>query len=102
EALAGGPLAHIRDGDVIRLDADAGVLTTVGVGDIAGRPATGRSPANAGSSSWGYGRELFAAFRHVVSTAEEGASVCFSPAVGAASGSDAPPDPNLGDRAVDA
>lgn len=102
EALAGGPLAHIRDGDVIRLDAEAGVLTTVGVGDLAARPAADRSTANAGGSSWGYGRELFAAFRHVVSTAEEGASVCFSPAVGAAAGIDTPPDPNLVDRAVDA
>jgi phosphogluconate dehydratase len=102
EALAGGPLAHIRDGDVIRLDAEAGVLTTVGAGDLAARPAAARSPANAGASSWGYGRELFAAFRHVVSTAEEGASICFAPAVGAVGGADAPPDPNLVDRAVDA
>jgi phosphogluconate dehydratase len=27
--------------------------------------------------SWGYGRELFGAFRAAVSSAEEGASVCF-------------------------
>src|SRR5690606_41227291 len=27
EALAGGPLAKVRDGDVIRLDPDAGALT---------------------------------------------------------------------------
>jgi phosphogluconate dehydratase len=38
EALAGGPLAHVKDGDVIRLDAEAGVLTTVGVPDLTARP----------------------------------------------------------------
>ena len=56
EALAGGPLAHIRDGDVIRLDAETGVLTTVGVGDLASRPAAHRSPEHAEGASWGYGR----------------------------------------------
>ena len=47
EALAGGPLAHIRDGDIIRLDPEAGVLTTVGVDDLTGRPRATRSPAHA-------------------------------------------------------
>ena len=102
EALAGGPLAHVRDGDIIRLDADAGVLTTVGVPDLAARPAAVRSPAQAEGSGWGYGRELFAAFRHVVSTAEEGASVCFTPPVGAPPQNGARPDNNVVDRTVDA
>lgn len=78
EALAGGPLAHVCDGDVIRLDADAGVLTTIGSGDLGARPAAGRNAIHAASSTWGYGRELFGAFREVVTTAEEGASVCFT------------------------
>ena len=78
EALAGGPLAHVQDGDLIRLDADAGVLTSVGVADLTSRPAAKRSPANADASSWGYGRELFSAFRKVVTSAEEGATICFS------------------------
>ncbi|WP_374388311.1 phosphogluconate dehydratase [Brevundimonas sp.] len=103
EALAGGPLAHVRDGDIIRLDAEAGVLTTVGVDALTARPAAARSAANAEGSSWGYGRELFGAFRHVVTTAEEGATVCF--AVGGPSGAvhaDTPPNPNFVDRTVDA
>ncbi|WP_372708254.1 phosphogluconate dehydratase [Brevundimonas sp.] len=102
EALAGGLLAHVRDGDIIRLDADAGLLTTVGVPELAARPAAMRSEAQAGGSGWGYGRELFAAFRHVVSTAEEGASVCFAPPVGAPSQNGTQPDNNVVDRAVDA
>ena len=107
EALAGGPLAHVRDGDIIRLDAEAGVLTTVGAGDVSARPAVQRSDAHAEGSSWGYGRELFASFRQSVSTAEEGASVCFGPLSGRAAAigrprDDSPPNPNIVDRAVDA
>nr|WP_312448906.1 phosphogluconate dehydratase [Brevundimonas naejangsanensis] len=102
EALAGGPLAHVRDGDVIRLDPEAGVLTTVGVDDLSARPAAARSRVHAEGSSWGYGRELFGAFRQAVSTAEQGASVCFSAPIGADGHDDGPPDPNLVDRAVDA
>ncbi|CAN5342286.1 phosphogluconate dehydratase [soil metagenome] len=78
EALAGGPLAHVQTGDVIRLDAEAGVLTTVGGSDLGARPAAKRSPANRDASTWGYGRELFSAFRRVVTSAEEGATVCYS------------------------
>ena len=49
------------------------------------------------------GRELFGAFRHVVTTAEEGATVCF--AVNGSSSvvhADTPPNPNVVDRTVDA
>ena len=45
---------------------------------------------------------MFGAFRQAVSTAEEGASVCFAAAIGADGHDDSPPDPNLVDRAVDA
>lgn len=102
EALVGGPLAHVRDGDIIRLDAEAGVLTTVGVGDLTVRPAAVRSRDLEQGSAWGYGRELFAAFRQVAGTAEEGASVCFAAPTGARAHVDTPPDPNVVDRAVDA
>ena len=102
EALAGGPLAHVRDGDVIRLDAEAGVLTTVGAGDLAARPAARRSPENAEGAGWGYGREMFTVFRNTVGAAEAGASVCFLPPIGAAEFADTPPDPNIVDRTVDA
>jgi len=92
----------VRDGDIIRLDAEAGVLTTVGVPDLASRPAAVRSPAHATGAAWGYGRELFGAFRQAVSTAETGASICFDSPAGGPAHADTPPDPNLVDRAVDA
>lgn len=102
EALAGGLLANIRDGDIIRLDAEAGVLTTVDMPDLAGRTPAVRSSHHAEGSTWGYGRELFGAFRHVVSTAEEGASVCFGLPPGQTDHKDTPLDNNVNDRAVDA
>jgi phosphogluconate dehydratase len=102
EALAGGPLAHVRDGDIIRLDAEAGVLTTVGVKDLRDRPAVHRTQAHASGSAWGYGRELFSVFRQTVSTAEEGASVCFTTPTGSPVSVDTLSDPNIVDRAVDA
>ena len=102
EALAGGPLARIRDGDLIRLDPDAGTLSTVGIPDLAGRPAATRSEDHAAGSAWGYGRELFGAFRQAVSTAETGASICFAAPPGAPAYTDTPPDPDRVDRMVDA
>lgn len=102
EALAGGPLAHVRDGDIIRLDAESGVLTTVGAGERSARPAAQRSQGHADASAWGYGRELFGAFRHVVTTAEQGATVCFAFPPGEPSPTDTPADPNFVDRTVDA
>lgn len=72
EAAAGGPLARVRDGDVVRLDADAGVLEVLVPDDefAAREPAAG--PAGPAS---GTGRELFQAFRHAVGPAERGAGV---------------------------
>ena len=69
---------------------------------IVERSRATRSDKHASGSAWGYGRELFAAFRHVVSTAEEGASICFALPVGGSTWNDRQPDPNLNDRAVDA
>ncbi len=77
EALDGGPLAYVQDGDVVRVDAETGDLEAIGV-DLATRERARRSSAHAASDSWGYGRELFSAFRKVVTSAEEGATVCFS------------------------
>jgi len=74
EALAGGPLARVRDGDLIRLDAAAGTLQAL-VDDIdwaARVPA--RVPADeAGAHAHDLGRELFAGMRRNVSGAEQGA-----------------------------
>jgi phosphogluconate dehydratase len=102
EALDGGALAKVCDGDVIRLDAENGVLTVVGADGFEDRPMAPRPQAYAEGSAWGYGRELFAAFRHVVGAAEDGASVCFDFATGGPARDDTPQDPNLVDRTVDA
>jgi phosphogluconate dehydratase len=68
EALPDGPLARIRDGDIVRLDANGGQLEAVGV-DLATRP-----PANSPSPPVGTGRELFALMRLHANEAEAGAS----------------------------
>jgi phosphogluconate dehydratase len=68
EALPDGPLARVRDGDVIRLDARSGHLEAVGV-DLGSRP-----PANSPPPPVSTGRELFALMRMHVNEAEAGAS----------------------------
>jgi phosphogluconate dehydratase len=68
EALPDGPLARVRDGDIIHLDARTGTLEAVGV-DLASRP-----PANSPPPPAGTGRELFAMMRLHVNEAEAGAS----------------------------
>jgi phosphogluconate dehydratase len=68
EALPDGPLARVRDGDVIRLDGRNGTLEAVGV-DFAARP-----PANSPPPPIGTGRELFALMRLNANQAEAGAS----------------------------
>ena len=74
EALAGGPLAKVRDGDVIRLDAVAGTLQAlVDPVSWAAREAAVLSEASAEDNGHGLGRELFAGMRRNVISAEEGA-----------------------------
>jgi phosphogluconate dehydratase len=72
EAAAGGPLSLLRDGDLVRLDADRGTLDVEGV-DLQERVREA-APASQTLAD-GTGRELFAAFRQVVGSADEGASV---------------------------
>ncbi|MEU5879511.1 phosphogluconate dehydratase [Spirillospora sp. NPDC047279] len=74
EAAAGGPLARVRDGDVIRLDADKGLLEVLVPDDeFAARAPAGGAPDE---DEWiGTGRELFNAFRRAVGPAERGAGV---------------------------
>jgi phosphogluconate dehydratase len=72
EALDGGPLARLRDGDLVRLDAERGQLDVlVDITELSARPAA--TPTE--TSSWGWGRELFAPFRTAVGGAERGATV---------------------------
>ncbi len=74
EALAGGPLAKLRDGDVIRLDAVAGTLQAlVDPVSWAARELATLSEAGAEDNGHGLGRELFAGMRRNVISAEEGA-----------------------------
>ncbi|WP_435771315.1 phosphogluconate dehydratase [Nocardioides sp. SYSU DS0651] len=73
EAALGGPLALVRDGDLVTLDADRGVLALGADIDLGGREPTGQAP---GYDAWaGTGRELFSMFRSAVGPADEGASV---------------------------
>ncbi|WP_206056720.1 phosphogluconate dehydratase [Nocardioides sp. GY 10113] len=91
EAGLGGPLALLRDGDLITLDADAGTLTVGEDVVLADREPTGHRPTE---SEWaGTGRELFAAFRATVGPADQGASVFGLPAV--------PPTADATDTAAD-
>lgn len=72
EASVGGPLAYIRDGDLISLDAVTGRLECqVDKGEWCERQRTHSTVV----SSLGIGREYFEVFRQTVSSAEEGASV---------------------------
>jgi phosphogluconate dehydratase len=74
EALAGGPLGKVQDGDIIRLDAVAGTLQAlVSAEEWAARAPAGLDPAQAEANGHDLGRELFAGMRRNVKSAEEGA-----------------------------
>ncbi|GAB5352881.1 phosphogluconate dehydratase [Qipengyuania sp. 483] len=67
EALGGGPLSKLRDGDIVRLCAETGTLSTTADLDT-------REPAEEPQADSGMGREFFAMFRHNADGAEQGAS----------------------------
>jgi phosphogluconate dehydratase len=74
EALAGGPLARLRDGDVVRLCANTGTLAAlVDDAEWAARDVATLDPAEADVNAHGLGRELFAGMRRNALSAEEGA-----------------------------
>jgi len=69
EALGGGPLSRVRDGDLIRLCANRGTVEFLGdAAEFAARPA-----ATIPAQHHGTGRELFALFRNASDGAEQGA-----------------------------
>jgi phosphogluconate dehydratase len=70
EALGGGPLGKVRDGDVIRVSAETGEL--VALVDPAEWDA--RAFAEAPAAAVGMGRELFAIMRTQANEAERGGS----------------------------
>lgn len=74
EALADGPLARVRDGDVIRLDAVQGTLDALVDAQAWAARVPARPPASMDEANGvGWGRELFAGFRRNALGAEEGA-----------------------------
>jgi len=74
ECLNGGPLAKVRDGDIIRLDSLAGTLAVqVPEATLNQRAA---APANVAHNDYGMGRELFRMFRSHAAAAEQGGGVC--------------------------
>jgi phosphogluconate dehydratase len=73
EAAADGPIAKLRDGDIIRLDAQAGVLEVqVDAATLAARPAIKPEVMD---TAYGVGRELFTRLREGATPADEGASI---------------------------
>ena len=76
EAAAGGPLAYVRNGDIIRLDAHAGTLEV----KVDPRELASRTPSVAKPSGFGYGRELFGWMRRVAGPADAGACTLFEAA----------------------
>ncbi len=71
EALDGGVIGKIRDGDILRLDADKGALDVlVDAETLAARTGAAH---HLSEDRWGAGRELFAGLRALVGSAEEGA-----------------------------
>lgn len=71
EAAAGGPLAKLRDGDVVRLDAVAGRLTVLAPDFDSRTPVVADLSAN----EYGIGRELFGAFRRHAGSADTGGAL---------------------------
>jgi phosphogluconate dehydratase len=71
EAAAGGPLARLRDGDIVRLDALAGTLSVLAADFESRVPVVADTSAN----EYGIGRELFAAFRRHAGAADSGAAL---------------------------
>ena len=74
EALAGGPLAKVRTGDLIRIDSNAGtLLALVDEATWAAREPAVLSDEQREINAHDLGRELFGGMRRNVLTAEEGA-----------------------------
>jgi len=76
EAATGGPLAYVRNGDVIRLDAEAGTLEI----KVEQAELMRREPAKCRPSGHGYGRDLFGWMRRAAGPADTGACALFEAA----------------------
>ena len=75
EAVNGGVIGRVQNGDMVTLNCDTQELTLeLSEADIAARPPLVRPP----DTAWGSGRGLFALFRANAALAEEGASPLLS------------------------
>jgi phosphogluconate dehydratase len=70
EAIGGGAIGLIRDGDIVRLDAVEGTLNAL----VDPAEWAAREQAATPAPAQGMGRELFALFRQAADEAEKGAS----------------------------
>ncbi|MFM7969760.1 phosphogluconate dehydratase [Aeromonas sp. A-5] len=70
EALHGGAIGLLRDGDLLRVDADSGRLDCLT--DLSGRT---QADIDLTQEQEGWGRELFSVMRRAVSSAECGATI---------------------------
>ncbi len=73
EAVDGGGIAKLRDGDIVRLDAKAGTLQALV--DQAEWDAREATTADLSANDFGMGTELFSAFRRIAGGADAGAGV---------------------------
>ncbi|MBV7265009.1 phosphogluconate dehydratase [Erythrobacter ani] len=73
EALGGGPLALLEDGDVVKVCAETGELCCQA--DL-----SGRTPAPDPQSEWGVGREMYRMLQTHADSAEKGASAMLASA----------------------
>ena len=69
EGADGGPIAKMKDGDIVRVDAKTGTLECLGAGFDARTPVV----ADLSGNQEGLGREMFAAFRDRCGLATDGA-----------------------------
>jgi phosphogluconate dehydratase len=75
EAVCGGNIARVRDGDMVLLDCDTGTLEIqVSAAELAARPL---AQVDLSANGAGHGRELFGLFRRQAGLAENGASALF-------------------------
>lgn len=71
EALDGGAIARLKDGDMVRVDGESGALDIL-VDDLDTRPL---ATADLSAYQTGTGRGLFSTFRQTVGSATQGASI---------------------------
>jgi len=76
EALGGGPIGKLRDGDMVRVCAETGQLEAL----VDPAEWTAREQCVAPPPAMGTGRELFAMMRHFASEAEMGGSAMLAEA----------------------